>query len=63
MNMNDIQTTTLKNGTRVLAKADGSAFTYMNDSQAALRVADLILAGIDAHCDYTRGRVVYVAID
>jgi hypothetical protein len=61
--MTNIQTTKLNDGTVVLAKPDGSAFHYMNDSQAARKVTDLFLDGINAHIDFTQGRVAYIVID
>jgi len=66
--MNDIQTTTLRNGTKVLAKKSGERIDpmcYTNYTQAANKVADLLLAGIDARAINSPsgwGRSIYIVI-
>lgn len=63
----NIQTTKLRNGTKVLAKkykGQLSAVTYVNRTQAANRITDLILAGIDAHATLAvGGRAIYIVIE
>ena len=60
-----INTTTLKNGIKVLASRDKAGYfgpqTYMNTTQATNKISELQAQGIDAQAYYT-GRVTYISI-
>jgi len=60
----NIRTTRLNNGTVVLAKPDGSAVQYISQTQAANKLTDLVMAGIDAYpVPSSNRRGIFIAIN